>query len=197
MLHLEMTAIRCVLESFADEVRGKDMLHCIDNRNDKIVLSMGSRNKELHMEAVRVYRLCRELGMRLTVEWVSKDENMRADKLSRLENSNDYMLDPACFNYIDTWWGPDTIERFASLKKKQLERYCSRYHNPGCMAADAFTVSWSHEVNRHFPPLYLVSRALGYMSAGRENGTLIVPEWGSPSWWPLPSREEWELEVLH
>ena len=74
VLHLEVTAIRCVLESFADEVRGKDVIHCTNNRNDEIVLSMGSRNKELHMEAVRVYRLCQELGMRLAVEWVSKDE---------------------------------------------------------------------------------------------------------------------------
>ena len=95
------------------------------------------------------------------------------------------MLDPACFNYIDTLLGPHTIDRFASLKMKQLERYCSRYHNPGCMAADAFTVYWSHEVNLFFPPPYLVPRVLRHMSAGRENGTLIVPERRSASWWPL------------
>ena len=122
----EVAAIRHVLESFADEVRGKDVLHRTDNKNAEIVLSVGSRNKELHMEAVAVYRLCRELGMRLTVEWVSRDENTRADELSRLEDSNDYMLDPACFNYLDALWGPHTIDRFASLKTKQLERYCSR-----------------------------------------------------------------------
>ena len=181
----EVTAIRRVLESFADDVRGKDVLHRTDNRNAEIVLSVGSRNKELHMEAVAVYKLCRELGMRLSVEWVSRDENTRADELSRLEDCNDYMLDPACFNYIDALWGPHTIDRFASLKTKQLERYCSRYHNPGCVAADAFTVSWSGEVNWLFPPPYLVPHVLRHMSAGRENGTLIVPEWRSASWWPL------------
>ena len=58
----EVTAIRRVLESFADEVRGKDILHRNDNRNAEIVLSVGSRIKELHLEAVAVYRLCRELG---------------------------------------------------------------------------------------------------------------------------------------
>ena len=68
----EVTAIRRVLESFADEVRGKDVLHRTDNRNAEIVLSVGSRIKELHMEAVAVYRLCQELGMHLTVEWVSE-----------------------------------------------------------------------------------------------------------------------------
>ena len=135
----EVTAIRRVLESFADEVRGKDVLHRTDNKNAEIVLSVGSRNKELHMEAV--YRLCRELDMHLTVEWVSRDENARADELSRLEDSNDYMLHPACFYCIDALWGPYTFDRFASLKTKQLERYCSRYYNPGCVAADAFIVS--------------------------------------------------------
>ena len=53
------------------------------------------------------------------------------------------------------------------------------------MAADAFTVSWYHEVNWLFPPPHLVPRVLRHMSAGRENGTLIVPERRSASWWPL------------
>ena len=52
------------------------------------------------MEAVAVYRLCRELCMHLTFEWVNKVENMRSDKLSRLEDSNDHKLDSACFTYI-------------------------------------------------------------------------------------------------
>ena len=76
------------------------MLHHTNNKNVEIVLSVESRNKELHMEPVVVCKLCRELGMRLSVEWVSRAENMRADELSRLEDSNDFMLDPACFNYI-------------------------------------------------------------------------------------------------
>ena len=137
------------------------------------------------MEAVSVYRLCLELGMRLTVEWIRKDENTSADQLSRLEDSYDYMLDPACFNYIDTFWGPHTIERFASLKTKQLERYCSRYRNPGWVATDGFSVSWSHEVDWLFPPPYLEPHVLRYTSVGREYGTLVVPEWHSASWWPL------------
>ena len=49
-----MTAIRHVLESFADEVRGKDVLHRTDNRNEEVVLSVEGCNMELHMEAVAV-----------------------------------------------------------------------------------------------------------------------------------------------
>lgn len=36
------------------------MLHRTDNGNAEVVLSIGSRNKELHQETVAVYKLCRE-----------------------------------------------------------------------------------------------------------------------------------------
>ena len=48
----EVKAIRWVLESCSEEVRGKEVLHRTDNRNVEVVVSVGSRNKELHQEAV-------------------------------------------------------------------------------------------------------------------------------------------------
>ena len=181
----EVKAIRLVLESYSEEVRGKEVLHRTDNKNAELVLSVGSRNKELHREAVTVYKLCRELNMRLSVEWVSRDYNVEADQLSRFNDPNDYMLDPACFRYIDQLWGPHTVDRFASLQTRQLERFCSRYRNPRCEAVDAFTISWLRENNWIFPPPYLIPRVLKHMSAGGEIGTLLLPRWPSAVWWPL------------
>lgn len=99
-----------------------------------------------------VYKLCRDLNSQLSVEWVSKDDNSIAHALSRVEDATDYMLDPKCSRYIDRLWGPHTVDRFASIKTKQLVRYCSRYCNPGCEASNAFTVSWSQDNNWIFPP---------------------------------------------
>ena len=155
------------------------------NRNAEIALSVGSRKKELHQEAVAVYKLCRQLNIRLSVKWVSRDDNVETDILSRFDDSNDYMLDPTCFHYIDEAWGPHTVDRFASVQTKQLGRYCSRYRNPGCESVDAFTVTWSKENNWLFPPPYLVPRVLRHMSAGGEDETLLVPQWPSAVWWPL------------
>ena len=87
----KVKAIRLVLESCSKEVRGKEVLNRTANKNAELVLPVGSRNKELHREAVAVYKLCRELNMRLSVEWVSRDYNVEVDQLSRF---NDYMLDP-------------------------------------------------------------------------------------------------------
>jgi len=64
------------------------------------MMSVGSRVPDLHREAVLVYKLCRELNIRLSVEWVSRDDNSIADELSRVEDATDYMLDPKCFRYV-------------------------------------------------------------------------------------------------
>ena len=181
----ELRATGLVLESFAPLLRGKEVLHRTDNKNTEIILSIGSRKSDLHQEAVNIYRLCREFNIRLTVEGISRDLNGVADELSRIEDSNDYKLDPSSFAYLDKCLGPHTIDRFASVKTRQLDRFCSRFLNPGCEAVDAFTVSWTGDYNWLFPPPYLVPRVLRHMSDGGEDGTLLVPEWHSAPWWPL------------
>lgn len=62
------------------------------------------------------------------------------------------------------------------MKTKQLDRFCSKFLNPGCEAVDAFTVSWAGDYNWLFAPPYLVPRVLRHMRDGREDGTLLVPE---------------------
>lgn len=85
----EVKAITLVLEFHCKDVRGKKVLHQTDNKNAELILSVRSRNKELHQEAVAVYIRCREFNMRLSVEWVSRDDNVEADQLSRFNDPND------------------------------------------------------------------------------------------------------------
>ena len=181
----ELQATRRVLESLAPHLKGSEVLHRSDNKNTEVILSIGSRKADLHDEAVSIYKQCRAYDIRLTVEWVSRDYNVVADELSRIEDANDYMLDRSCFMSLDRLWGPHLVDRFACEKTKQLDRFCSRFLNPGCEAADPFTVSWAGVNNWLFPPPFLVPRVLRHMSVGKEDGTLLVPEWRSAPWWPL------------
>lgn len=181
----EIRATRLVLESLIPSLQGREVRHRTDNMNTVHILSVGSRKQDLHLEAVEIYKLCQKNGIRLSVEWVSRDDNEQADALSRAEDANDYSLDPLVFQRLDEEWGPHTVDRFASVHTKQLPRYCSRFLNPGCEAVDAFTVSWRGENNWVFPPPYLIPRVLRHMAEGKEFGTLILPEWHSAPWWPL------------
>ena len=180
----EIRATRHVLESLVLDLKGSKVLHRTDKKNTEIILSIGSRKADLHDEAMSIYKQCQAYGICLTVEWVSHDYNVVADELSRIEDVNDNMLDRSCFMSLELW-GPHLADRFASEKTKQLDPFCSRFLNPSCEAADAFTVSWAGVNNWLFPPPFLVPRELWHMSVGKENGTLLVPEWRSAPWWPL------------
>lgn len=85
----ELRAIRLVLESYGKDLQGKEVCHRTDNKNAEIIISVGSRVPELQLEAVAVYKLCRELNIRLSVEWLSRDDNVEAYELSRIEDTND------------------------------------------------------------------------------------------------------------
>lgn len=181
----ELRATHLVLESFLPNIQGKEVRHRTDNQNVVSILQVGSRNSELHEEAVALYQLCYQFGVRLQAEWIPRELNDEADQLSRETDIDDYMLNPTYFAALDILWGPHTVDRFSSFRTRQVPRFCSRYLNRMTEHVDAFTADWSGEVNWIFPPPYLIPKVIQHMKYGREDDTLIVPLWPSAPWWPL------------
>ncbi len=194
----ELRATHLVLESFLPNIQGKDVRHRTDNQNVVSILQVGSRNSELHEEAVALYQLCHQFGVRLQAEWIPREFNDEADQLSRQTDIDDYMLNPTYFAALDILWGPHTIDRFSSFRTRQVPRFCSQYLNPMTEQVDAFTADWSGEVNWIFPPPYLTPKVIQHMMYGGEDGTLIVPLWPSAPWWPTNGRypQPWILEWM-
>ena len=60
------------------------------------------------------------------------------------------------FCYLETNWGPHTIDRFANYLNTKLLRFHSRYWNPGSESIDAFICDWEHENNFLCPPILLI-----------------------------------------
>ena len=88
-------------------------------------------------------------------------------------------------NWLDSIWGPHTVDRFADWNNCQLPRFNSRCWSPSSEAVDTFTTDWCRENNWWCPPLSLVPRVIAHAKACRATGTLIVPEWKSALFWPL------------
>ena len=121
----------------------------------------------------------------LEPQWVPREENIIADELSRIVDYDDWQLDPSIFVQIDSFWGPHSVDRFASDTNNQLERFNSRYAVPGSEAVDAFAVHWGEENNWWCPPLGLVPRLLKHARICLVQGTLTVPLWPSAPYWPI------------
>ena len=184
----KIRAIRFVLQSFSGFLAGKEYKHRSDNQSVCSILPVGSSKPHLHKEAVAIYNLCHEAGIRFSAEWIPRHFNFKADYWSKVVDTDDWMLNPFLFRQLDILWGPHTVDRFASHNSFQLPRFCSRWWCPGTETVDAFTVSWGGENNWLVPPVFLIPRVINHMKLDREQGTLIIPFWQSAHWWPLVSR---------
>ena len=188
----ELSAVYLVLVSVATKLVNMRVRWFTDNQNVVRILQVGSRKPELHEIALRVFSLAIECQIRLEPEWVPRELNERADFLSRIVDTDDWYVNPEVFAWLDTIWGPHTVDRFADCNNCQLPRFNSRCWNPGSEAVDTFTTNWHGENNWWCPPVSLVPRAIGHAEVCMAEGTLVVPEWPSAPFWPLlhPSAKE-------
>ena len=59
-----------------------------------------------------------------------------ADNLSRETNRADWQVNPRIFTYMDSLWGPHSIDMFATQGNTQLPRYNARWRDPTSEAVD-------------------------------------------------------------
>ena len=180
----ELRAILLVLSSLSKEIEGGVCIHRSDNQAAVHIIQVGSSKSHLQSEALEIHKLCAVHGIQLLAEWVPREENELADYLSKLSDTDDWQLNPKLFDWLDSMWGPHSIDCFASSRTKQMSRFCSRWWNPGCSGIDAFTVNWSGERVWLVPPMYLIGRVVDMLIVSKCHGTLVVPEWQSAPWWP-------------
>ena len=182
----KLKAVRLVLESVADRLQGARVRWLTDNQNVVRNLEVGSRKCDLWEGVVRVFNLTLQYQIHLEPSWIPREENQYADYLSRTVDYDDWKLNPGVFMELDCMFGPHSVDRFASFHNKQLERFNSRYWNPGSEAVSAL-VDWSGEINWFFPPVALIPRVLRHAQQCKAEGTftLVVPGWDSAPFWPL------------
>ena len=181
----ELRAVHMVLESFQDKLKNERLRWFSDNQNVTRIVLHGSRQPALQSEALSIFATCLRNNIRVEPEWIPREENELADYYSRVVEYDDYMLHPVLFQWLDNIWGPHTVDRFANPVNAKIERFNSRFWNPGTDAIDAFTCNWAEDNNWWFPPVYLIPRVVRYAQRSGASGTLIAPQWKSSPFWPL------------
>ena len=181
----ELKAVRLVLESIAHKLMNARVRWFTDNQNVVRIIEVGSRKPHIQAEALRVFHLAVQYQIHLEPSWIPREENECADYISRIVDLDDWQLNPFVFGMLDSRYGPHTVDRFASTYNTQLQRFNSRYWNPGSEAVDAFTVDWGGENNWLCPPIGLIPRVLRHAQRCKAEGTMIVPYWESAPFWPI------------
>jgi hypothetical protein len=140
---------------------------------------------------IKIFDHCSAVNLNLQAFWRPRAENVRADLISHEFEFDqyDYTLCKGWVQYLETAWGPHGVDRFASRKHNCIVRsgrFNSRFGHgdEGWEWADALTINWHGCVNWIHPPYLLIDCVLDHCIACRANGTLIMPDWPSASWWP-------------
>ena len=123
-----------------------------------------------------------ERQIELHAEWIPREENVFADRLSKEIFSCDWMLHPEVFADLSKQFGPFHTDLFASHTNTQLPRFYSMHHTPRTAGVNAFTQTWGqHEWCN--PPFAIIGRALQHARACGASMCLIAPFWPSAPWW--------------
>ena len=142
-----------------------------------------------------IYNLSEQYNFGINAIWIPRDQNERSDLNSHLNEYDhyDFSLKLDVFQYVESMFGPHSVDRFSSLTSTQLPRFNSKYYSLLAEAIDAFTLDWGNGENNYvFPPPGLVGQAIHHAKRCKSIITLIFMEWYSrPYMATLFPREEY------
>jgi hypothetical protein len=87
--------------------------------------------------------------------YIRSNANIWADSLSRELDRDDWQLNPQIFGYLQTMWGPHSIDHFATMENTQLPMFNARWRDPKCEDVDSLHLpdtAWQREANYCKPP---------------------------------------------
>ena len=181
--HRELFALEAALAFFEQDLQGCAILSRIDNSAAAShVLNGGGRSADCSSVTRRIARWCWRTSVDLSAEWLPREQNTWADRLSRQSGFEEWSLSRAAFTVLNHRLGPLAVDRFASAENARLPEYNSL--EPSCKRGSAFSELWSPLVTSYaFPPFSLVGKCVRHAIRSRCRLVLIAPRWPSQSWY--------------
>ena len=181
---LELKAVRLLVETFGERLRGR---HAVLREDNQAVVALlrtwTSRSPVLQKELRKLLLLLDDLNVTLDARYIRSAENWWADALSRTEDREDYQLDRAVFARLQRRWPPCTVDRFASASNALLPMFNSAWAAPGCAGVDAFAQGdWTRHVNWCNPPWSELDRLAQHLRETGAAATVIAPYWPAQPW---------------
>ena len=180
----EMMAVLLALHSFAPLIKGKVIQILSDNISCVAYVNyQGGPSLMLSQLATAIWSLCVDLQVTISAKFLAGKLNTEADKLSRIFSAYEWKLHERIFAYLNTTWGPHTMDRFASMQTTHLHVYNSWHWDPGTSGVDALAQQdWAVHNNFVNAPFRLIGKILNVILCQRAEATIIVPYWPAQRW---------------
>ena len=192
LLHInakEHLAAFLALQAFASNKRGIHVRLRIDNMTAVCFINRkgGMHSKILMDLTAQIWSWSIARKILISAEHLPGRLNTIVDQESRLvKDSSEWKLDPNVFQQVMSTLGPCQVNLFASRLTAQLPAYMSWRPDPGAIATDALSHSWSTRQCYAFPPFSLVGRCLAKVKQEEvQSLVLVAPIWSTQPWFPL------------
>ena len=96
----ELKAVYQVLCSLASKLRGHTVKWYSNNQNVTRIVLAGSRKQHFQEGAMAIFEVCFKNGIKLEMEWVPRAKNQLADYISRIQDFDDWKIDPNLFLFF-------------------------------------------------------------------------------------------------
>ena len=126
----ELFAIQFALHSFAPKISNKSVHWETDNYAASLIVASGSNTEHLQTLAEDIYELTVKHSIVLQVKWIPQHKNRIADPLSKSYDFDDWGTTDTLFHYLNSLWGPFTIDRFADNKNAKLKEFNLKFWCP-------------------------------------------------------------------
>ena len=134
-------ALRC----FAPILHNSSVKLYTDNKAEAFITDSGSNKPHLNAIAKEILCLSSAHGISLSVEWIPRTLNQKADYYSKIVDFDDWCASNAYFRELDSRWCPFTIDYFASYANTKLARFYSHFYSVNTLGVDALSQSWEDE----------------------------------------------------
>jgi hypothetical protein len=169
----ELYAVAQAIAGFSGRFAGQAVLVRIDNAAAAQILDSASSHSE-HCAALArdIFATVEAIHCHLSVEWIPRELNDRADGLSRVASSHDWLItDPAL------QWACDHFGLDPALLVVRFDRNMPR---PDM----ALSYAWDASPSLVNPPFHLIGDAIAHMQTVKACGLVVLPGWYSQPWWP-------------
>ena len=93
------------LRNVINKLNGKFVRVYTDNKNVTHIIRVGSRKNILHSSVIEIHELCMKHSIKLSIVWIPREVNDKADSLSRKSDCDDWEIEDWLFKYLDQLWG--------------------------------------------------------------------------------------------
>ena len=105
--------------------------------------------------------------------------------MSKIVDYDNWAVKDYYFRAVTSFWGPCSVDCFASYKNREVPRFYFKYFNPDSLGVDSLAFSWVGETCWLVPPVSLVRKVILHLCLCRCRGILVVPCWPSAHYWPF------------